>query len=270
MNGFADRIQTAFNYYGLKIEPTVSKIELQKLIRCLTPMRSQFELIRIGDEYDGGYLLPDDLEGVDACYSPGVGSITGFEEELARRNIKSHLLDGTLKEMPQLDSLQTFEFKLLKSYSSRNSYTLKQWLDRNEEKSENLILQMDIEGDEYSVILSTENVTLRCFRILVIEFHSLDLLIGRNTFNYLSSCFRKILKDFEVVHIHPNNASKIYRFANFEIPSTMEFTFLRRDRSTFDHQSNQFPHLFDKPNIKNRAETPLPKCWYNEQKQHFE
>jgi hypothetical protein len=39
-------------------------------------------LIRLGADGDGGYLVPDDLEDVAACFSPGVDDRASFESAM--------------------------------------------------------------------------------------------------------------------------------------------------------------------------------------------
>ena len=53
--------------------------DLRELIRALHPAVPGRELIRLGPEGDGGYLLPDDLDGVQCCFSPGVSTESRFE-----------------------------------------------------------------------------------------------------------------------------------------------------------------------------------------------
>jgi len=46
----------------------------------LRPYTTDKELIRLGAEKDGGYLIPNDLAGIEACFSPGVGNEFNFEK----------------------------------------------------------------------------------------------------------------------------------------------------------------------------------------------
>ncbi len=39
----------------------------------------------MGGENDGGYLVPDDLEGIEYCFSPGVSNIATFELDCLNR-----------------------------------------------------------------------------------------------------------------------------------------------------------------------------------------
>lgn len=40
----------------------------------MRPKPSPVPLVRIGGDWDGAYLVPDDLAGVAACFSPGVNN----------------------------------------------------------------------------------------------------------------------------------------------------------------------------------------------------
>ena len=66
--------------------------KLNILIKKLFIYFTGHNLIRIGNQSgDGGYLVPDLINDIDYCFSPGTGSQTGFEDELlCKYNIKSH------------------------------------------------------------------------------------------------------------------------------------------------------------------------------------
>ena len=73
-----------------------------------------------------------------------------------------------------------------------------------------MIMQMDIEGDEYKVLLDMPIKLLKQFRIIVIEFHFLTRLFNLYSNQFIYSSFKKLLEHFKVVHIHPNKS--IYNF----------------------------------------------------------
>lgn len=152
-------------------------------ISLLRPQPCPHQQIRIGGNYDGAYLTPDDLEGNEACFSPGVYNRKDFEDELARRfSIRSHLCDfGSSPEWlqtPLLAGLQTFEAGWLDIKGTPDSVCLDDWIQRYEPAppSGDLILQMDIEGGEGRNLLSTSKTCLQRFPIIAIELHNLDAL----------------------------------------------------------------------------------------------
>jgi hypothetical protein len=79
-----------------KAYPTAltDKNSLESLLHKLYPMSTDKELIRLGPEGDGGYLVPDDLAEIEACFSPGVSVISGFEKACADLGIKVFLADN--------------------------------------------------------------------------------------------------------------------------------------------------------------------------------
>jgi hypothetical protein len=241
------------------------KTEKNKLIdffNLVKPVKTEHELVRIGGEADGGYLVPDDLINLGACFSPGVSNVSDFENCLTIKGIKCFMADYSVDNPPITNSLFDFQKKYLGTQNNEKYMTLKSWVDTKVENEKDLILQMDIEGAEYSIILDAPLEYIRKFRILVIEFHDLDYLYNRIGFDLINLTFTKILKDFEILHIHPNNCIKPLEFKEFSIPPIMEFTFLRKDRIKLKTKNTTFPHKLDKPNLPNNDNFHLPKCWF--------
>lgn len=126
---------------------------------------------------------------------------------------------------------------------------------------DDLILQMDIEGAEFEVILSISDQLLDQFRILAIEFHAMNRLLDPFGFEIYSSCFEKLLAKFHVVHIHPNNCCGNVVKGAFEFPRVMEFTFLNKRRAPALRPVTSFPHKLDRQNMPGEP-MGLPACWY--------
>ncbi len=237
--------------------------DILRLIRKLRPLDCGKELIRIGGEGDGGYLVPDDLDGIEYCFSPGVNTISDFESELADRGIASFLADYSVSSPPITRKELVFDAKFVGASDRDEFFTLQSWKDKYiKGYSGDLLLQMDIEGSEYEVILATQDSLLSQFRIAVIEFHYLDRLFEPFGFKIISSCFEKILLNFHVVHIHPNNRLGLVRRGEVEVPETMEFTFLNKRRGPALRSITTFPHPLDKENVAGE-QMALPKCWYS-------
>lgn len=237
--------------------------EIFKLMRKLRPYDCGIELIRVGARRDGGYLIPDDLEGVEYCFSPGVGHLSEFEDQLADRQIRSYLADYSV-ESPAISRPEfTFDKKFLGIIDRDEYFTLATWKDKYlKGYTGDLLLQMDIEGAEYEVILGAPGSLLNQFRIVVVEFHRLDRLFDPLTYRLISACFEKLLESFYVVHIHPSNGVGKVRKGKIEIPGLMEFTFLNKRRVSHATPQSRFPHKLDMDSFPIRP-MPLPKCWYS-------
>lgn len=250
---------------GLTLGKTAKPNDIERFMQSLHPIETEHGLVRYGGDRDGGYLIPDDLEGVTACFSPGVSKIARFEEDIAARGIKCFLADASVSGPPVQNALFDFEPKYLAPVSGGQFLTLDDWLDLKAPGEKEFILQMDIERAEYGVLLSSSPETLRKFRTIVIEFHKLADIYDRMGLELISLAFSRLLRDFAVVHIHPNNHSRSVRYMRFATPPLLEFTFLRKDRITSRQPAKKFPHPLDRNNVPDRPEVPLPKCWYQSQ-----
>ena len=118
---------------------------------------------------------------------------------------------------------------------------------------------MDIEGSEYEVIMDTSNDLLKKFRIIVIEFHGFDRIFNPIGFQLITNCIYKLLKNFEIAHIHPNNIQKSVKYKKYEVPPLLEFTFIRKDRVSYSEPETSFPHFLDRPNVASIPDIVLPK-----------
>jgi hypothetical protein len=204
--------------------------------------------------------MPDDLEGVVACISPGVSTETGFDREIAERGINVYLADASVSG-PSI-SHERFHFlqKFFDTYSSESTITIDDYCSAIGGDGD-LILQMDIEGAEYRVLTSASDNLLHRFRIMVVEFHDMGHLFSRAGFREMSSVFKRLRRTHEVVHIHPNNVATSLKIGSLEIPQLLEFTFYRKDRDSLEQRTAQFPHPLDCDNVPGNPSLVLPRCW---------
>jgi len=222
---------------------------------------SGYDLKRIGSPNDGGYLIPNILNEIEFNISPGVGLSTSFEDDLIQYGVKSFLIDGTV----DYNGKHFFINKNLSTYDDLNNITLNSFIAANPliRESSNLMLQMDIEGSEIETLLSLSEETLKKFKVLVVEFHNFKDLHNLSYLKLYYSVFKKILKFFTIVHIHPNNFGQVVNLNNLKIPDIMEFTFLRNDllrcKKNIKHL---LPHSEDRKNSEKESDIPLPEIFY--------
>ncbi|MFP6267433.1 hypothetical protein ACLGDK_04475 [Helicobacter pylori] len=76
------RAERVMSINELFVETPKEKVE--GLIKSLHPIKTEHELVRWGAKHDGGYLIPNDFEGIEALFSPGVGGESAFEEDFYR------------------------------------------------------------------------------------------------------------------------------------------------------------------------------------------
>lgn len=253
---FVARIADACNYFASKRTDAARIREAAVLLR---PVDAGYPLIRVGGDGDGGYLVPDDLAGVVACFSPGVSRIATFEAELARRGIVPYLADYSVPGPPAGCEAMDFERKFLGTYESDVYTTLAAWVARHPQAAAgDLILQMDIEGAEYDVIANIDPALLARFRIVIVEFHDLHCLAQPFAHTRIDGVLRKLHQSFAPVHLHPNNYGGIATIAGLRIPRMLEVTYLRRDRCRQTIPRRDFPHPLDRDNVPTLRSIALP------------
>ncbi len=235
--------------------------KVQELMKKLWPRLGNSELIRLGPDGDGGYLVPDDLDGITACFSPGVSAISGFEKDCADLGMTVFLADRSVDQVADNHDRFHFTRKYVGVTTNEDFMTFDDWVDSSIPNSdEDLIFQMDIEGFEYETILNISDELMNRCRIFVVEFHNLNQLWNEHFFRLASRVFEKILQTHSCVHIHPNNDRKLQKLNGLEIPPLAEFTFLRNDRIGKRSYTKNFPHPLDR-DCTGEETIVLPKCW---------
>ena len=233
---------------GIQLSRRTNNGDLALLIKRLRPYQTKSELIRVGNMADGGYLLPNDFEGISTCFSAGCDLTWHFEKQLdLEYGIKSVILDSEDKRPSDLGFNQTYVPYWLGNENNSRFMTFETWISKNSSQEEQeLILQMDIEGAEYQAFLDLDEDQLKRFRIIVLELHNLANLKNRKLFNnvYLP-VFEKLTSLFDVVHVHANNCCGNWKSGDIQFPKVLEITLLRKDRNGITSNFANTPHELD-------------------------
>ena len=258
-----NRIQTAFALFGVYLTKSTPKDVLVDFISGLEPVISEKELIRLGQYSDGGYLVPSDLVGISKCFSPGVADVADFEFEMVNKGIQCFLADFSVDKAPFAHPLLDFKKKFIGVSNSDQYIEINSWIAQNSTKDDDLILQMDIEGDEYNTLLAMNPELLARFRILIIEFHNLHQIFSFESFKHVKATFEKLQDAFYIVHAHPNNNNESVgrKISSVNISPTIEMTLIRKNRINHVGGKANLPHPLDRPNNSKRADMKLPNLW---------
>lgn len=232
-------------------------VSISQLLASIWPTKTELPLIRIGSETraDGGYLVPDDLDGIKRVFSPGVSYKMDFEEHFLEMGIPCEMIDGSVNGLPRTHKLANFKKLWLAASTTDEKISLDDWVHTASKPSEELLLQMDIEGAEYEVLLASSQSTLDRFRIIVLELHDLRSVMSRMGLTLFQSTLRRLTTSHLIVHAHPNNCCRGIIESGQEWPDVLELTLLRRDRFSEDLGPAPLPHPFDKNNGPGRAIT---------------
>ena len=229
---------------NLYLEKKTKISDIQNLLKRITPYEIGKELIRLGEDSDGGYLIPNDLENINFCYSAGVGNVTKFEIDLEKKfNIKSIMLDPNNVPKDLLPKKSEFINKKLSLLNDDKNITINNFITSDQE----IILKLDIEGDEYSSLINLDEKKLSKIRILVLEIHDLRNLRSKFFFKTFSDLIYRLSNYFYFCHLHPNNTSKIKKIGNLKIPDMLELTLINKSRvKKIPFKKLKLPHKLDK------------------------
>jgi hypothetical protein len=257
----AEKILFKFGWWPIRLQDKESFLNNFKNFR---PIFNGHNLVRIGGSGDGGYLVPDDLVGINFCLSPGVAETWDFEKDLyGKYRIPSLMLDASVDRPLDLNSEFIFLKKFIGPANEDNVMTISSLLENHivGDPDLDLVLQMDIEGAEYFTLLATDETVLKKFRIIIIEFHQIENWSRKISWeDFYSGILNKLFSNYDVVHVHGNNAGKLFKFGKFKFPATMEVTFHRKDRNLVPDQSTfrDLPNLLDRRNNLSKPEVILP------------
>ena len=80
-------------------------------------------------------------------------------------------------------------------------------------------------------------------------------------YDFYLSALKKILVNFNVCHIHINNAEGQTKIRNIQIPHLLEITFLRKDYYNSDFKKVSIPNLLDNKNVLKKDNVNFDKNW---------
>lgn len=245
---------TLFSSMGLAYTRIAAKEEILLFFKSLYPYDCGYELIRCG-----GYLVPDDLQGVEAVFSPGVGPSSDFEFFFAERGIPCYLADASVSKPALFHKNFNFVKKYIGSRTEGSFLAFYEWINQFYPAGENGILQMDIEGGEFETILSVDQDILNKFRIIVIEMHCLNIVNTKEGLLLCNLFINKLLVNFNVCHFHVNNGIPPLYFKGLKFPGVIELTLIRKDRCRKLIPVKKLPHHLDVESVKEKPSLILLK-----------
>ena len=229
-----------------------------RLLRMLRPYSASCPKIRIGALGDGGYVINDDLSGLDGLISIGIGTDASFDFALAEQGVRVFQYDPTVEGPPVHHSRFLFRKLGWAGHDTESTRSLDTIITENSLSDHNgLLLKFDVEEAEWDAFQSVSAATLSKFRIIVGEFHWLDRIAQPDHFEIMWRTFSKLADNHVVTHLHANNCCRIVLVEGVVIPRLLEITYLRRDRASFVGAHDPIPTMLDYPNIPGMPELVL-------------
>jgi hypothetical protein len=210
--------------------------------------------IRVGGDFDGGYVMVDDLAGIDLCLSLGVGPEVTWDYEMAKLGAKIVQYDHTVDGPPvQHENFVFHKTEIGVSDSvEANTTTIGSILRKYGKGAEKIILQMDIEGAEWDVLDAQPVEVLASFDQILLEFHSLNKLYHSEFFAKAERVLSKLSRAAFSCHIHGNNFSRPIAVSGVVFPEVLEASFANRKKYVPIPSTERFPSALDAPNDPER------------------
>ena len=264
------------NYSKTLIAPPPVRNNMKARLPHFFSIKQSTDLVRIGKDYDGGYLVSkSDIEQTDLLLGFGISDDWSFEEDfLNQKKVSIEAYDASVSERIFFrrllgSTLRIYRFKRFlnslnvllkyrKFFSQPNVNHLQKFVGLNikseqyctfmdvlnQNESKNIFLKIDIEGSEYrmlhDIVANEERITG-----LVLEFHDVDIHLNK---------IEKFINELSLnlVHVHANNFRPLRE--DDDLPLVLEVTFSKHSNVSTDYN---LPHKLDMPNNKNGMEYEL-------------
>ncbi len=189
------------------------------------------DLIRLGSQHDGGYVVSKTgTEISDVLYTYGVNDNFDFEKDFCKAypNKTARMFDPTVDVSTGQSNIIFIKEGLYVNASSKT--TFEDHVAKFEEYQRKIFLKIDTEGAEYQFFESVSDSVLAPVIAMAVEFHGLG---NPDILQKFKKIIGKICKNFDIVHIHGNNCSKLFDAGGlFLFPAFPEISFLRKDLNT--------------------------------------
>jgi glycosyltransferase involved in cell wall biosynthesis len=210
---------------------------------ALTVYESPYKKVRLGKEYDGGYIICD-IPNVkyNLFLSGGILDDISFEEDFCNMypDVKCFAFDGSI------DSI---------GIKNQNITFVKRWIGNGESMNlheytncDDIFIKMDIEGGEIPWLTDIPIETINKFSQIVIEFHG-------PFSNKEVKTFEKLNTNHVLVHFHANNCCGVREHKGVMIPNIFECTYIHKKYYTNPKLSRQLiPSSIDMKNVLSNDE----------------
>lgn len=222
--------------------------------------------IRVGNPHgDGGYVMADDLDGIHAALSLGVGDDISWDLQMTGMGIEIHQFDHTVEEPAAVAGNPLLHFNRCgiagQNDPAKRMRTIADILASDlAGHPGDLILKIDIDGHEWEVFDSMPADVLTRFRQICLEIHH---PLGRPTQRAQRArnlrVLHKLYETFAPVHLHANNAGPVRVICGMQVPKLLEITYIRRDGRNFTDCTDDHPGPLDVPNLPSQPEIPIGK-----------
>ena len=238
--------------------------QIHKILKLKEIFDENFELVRLGRDYDGGYLVchnikKDTFSDNKIAYSLGISDDVSFDDDLADCGYNIFQYDHTIKKLPH--KRDEFHWNKIGITGGNETSSLKRFdtliKENGHEGMQGMFLKSDIEGFEWDMINNLDSNILKQFDQIVIEFH--DLISPEADKAKILCVLNKLTVTHQLIHIHGNNFSYVSFDDNMVTPNVIEATFVLKTKFDFSDSNKVLPLCIDMPCFPKAHEIVLGK-----------
>lgn len=240
-----------------------------KILDVLRRLRPQdlvgVNKVRLGRPNDGGYVMLDLFNGIEAAYSIGINDDVSWDQAIVSRGIPVFQYDHTIENVPEQHPLMLWRKLGLhgEGHAAGDLITLARALEQNgHANARNLILKCDIEGFEWYVFETVSGALLNRFQQIVMEVHAFDYFAQAGVADRIMRSVANLSETHNLVHVHANNYALWTVVGGVPVPSVFEVTFARKDLGAFQPSHEIFPTALDMPCDPTKADYYLGRFSY--------
>lgn len=233
-----------FRSFCIKVRNLLLKPMYWLIINTLTLGLYTKEVVRMGRDNDGGYVVLKITKPYKYLLSFGISNDVSFEQDFYRHypSCKIYCFDPSITELPSHVEGAVFYKKGIAGKACSDYLDIFQIMSLVNEpdlsdfknNGENIFVKMDIEGSEWDVLNGRSYKFFENVDQLAIEIHLTH--IGRGS-KYLLPLYMirryflclKLKENFVIYNIHANNTGGVTLFRNFVIPHCIELSMLNRN-----------------------------------------
>lgn len=209
---------------------------------------------RFGPNQDSGYVMMDNIFDASHILGYGIGGTATFENMVCETyGINGVIFDHTISHPPYIVPNITYIHEGISDKKEPLLDTMTNHIEKYIPNGKNVIVKMDIEGDEWKVFANIDDETLKRVNQLILEVH---FVFTEKDNELIIRTLKKLQDHFYLYHIHGNNYSDLIEVDSMLVPDVLELSYVRKD--LIDPQyvekatKEMYPSPFDYPNNKEK------------------
>lgn len=223
---------------------------VRKINNLLMVKNQKVKIKRFGSRNDGGYFLADNFDKNTLLVSAGIGYNCDFEKSLIKKVKNAILIDPHIdKYFPAVPNYKMYK-KRLGSKTEGSTVSLDFVLGTF--PNDKVILKIDIEGSEYSILDKISHKQLLRIDQLIVEFHNLTKIYDDRFYFKLIQILKRIRETHNLALVTPNNYSISTILGGEVISDVLETLFINKALNFPKKLSDkQFKLTSNNPNLPN-------------------